>query len=143
MTTDPPPTPEPESPQPIPPTPATTTPSLRGMSGEMMVMVSGILILGVYVIFGLIADEWYPSFLSVVAATFAIFLPRVATGSVGSGISSATLQKVTGYVIAVAGLWDFVFTLRFGWGVVVDVFGWLLLAAAAVLAFLGARAIQV
>lgn len=106
-------------------------------------MFAGILILGVYVIFGLIADEWFPSFLSVVAATFAIFLPRMTSGSVGSGISGATLQKITGYVIAVAGLWDFVFTLRFGWGSVVDVFGWLLLAAAAVLAYLGARSIEV
>lgn len=45
-------------------------------------------------------------------------------------------------MIAVAGLWNFVFTLRFGWGGLFDVLGWLLLAAAAVLAFLGARAIQ-
>jgi hypothetical protein len=106
----------------------------------MMVMISGIIILGVYVIFGLIADEWYPSLLSVVAATFAVILPRVT--SVGSGISGATLLKITAYVIAAAGLWEFVSTLRFGWGGVVDVVGWLLLAAAAVLAFLGARAIR-
>jgi hypothetical protein len=110
------------------------------MSGEMMVMVSGVLILGVYVIFGLIANEWYPSFLSVVAATFAVILPRVT--SVGSGISGSTLLKITGYVIAVSGLWDFVFALRFGCGGLVDVTGWLLLAAAAVLAFVGARAID-
>jgi len=140
MTTEPPTAPGPEEPQPIAPTSATTTPSLGGMSGEMMVMISGILILGVYVIFGLIANEWYPSFLSVVAATFAVILPRVT--SVGSGISGATLLKITGYVIAVAGLWDFVFTLRFGWGGFVDVVGWILLAVAAVLAFVGARAIN-
>jgi hypothetical protein len=42
----------------------------------------------------------------------------------------------------VAGLWDFVFTLRFGWGGFVDVVGWILLAVAAVLAFVGARAIN-
>jgi hypothetical protein len=140
MTTDRPTVPGPEDPQPITPTPATSTPSLGGMSGETMVMVSGILVLGVYVIFGLIANEWYPSFISVVAATFAVILPRVT--SVGSGISGSTLLKITGYVIAVAGLWDFVFTLRFGWGGFVDVVGWLLLAASAVLAFIGARAIH-
>jgi hypothetical protein len=140
MTTEPPTAPVPEDPQPITPTPATTTPSLGGMSGETMVMVSGILILGVYVIFGLIANEWYPSFVSVVAATFAVILPRVT--SVGSGISGSTLLKITGYVIAVAGLWDFVFTLRFGWSGFFDVVGWLLLAGSAVLAFVGARAIH-
>ena len=140
MTTEPPTAPGPEGPQPITPTPATSTPSVGGMSGETMVMVSGILVLGVYVIFGLIANEWYPSFISVVAATFAVILPRVT--SVGSGISAPTLLKITGYVIAVAGLWDFVFTLRFGWGGFVDVVGWLLLAASAILAFIGARAIH-
>ena len=140
MTTEPPTPSEPESPQPIAPTPADTTASLGGMSGEMIVMVSGILILGVHVIFGLIANEWYAQFLSVVAATFAVILPRVT--SVGSGISGATLQKITGYVIAGAGLWDFVSTLRFGWGGFVDVVGWTLLAVAAVLAFVGARAIE-
>jgi hypothetical protein len=140
MTTEPPMVPGPQDPQPITPTPATSTPSLGGMSGETMVMVSGILVLGVYVIFGLIANEWYPSFISVVAATFAVILPRVT--SVGSGISGSTLLKITGYVIAVSGLWDFVFTLRFGWGGFVDVVGWLLLAASAILAFVGARAIH-
>ena len=42
MTTEPPTTPGLEEPQSIAPTQATTTPSLGGMSGEMMVMVSGI-----------------------------------------------------------------------------------------------------
>ena len=140
MTTEPPTPTEPEDQQPIYPTPGATTRPVRGMSGEMMVAVSGILILGVYVIFGLIANQWYPSFLSVVAATFAIILPRVR--SVGSGISGSTLLKITGYVIAVAGLWDFVFNLRFGWGGFVDVVAWLLLGVAAVLAFVGARAVS-
>ncbi|HEX2404865.1 MAG TPA: hypothetical protein VHM29_09190 [Acidimicrobiia bacterium] len=140
MTTEPPTPTGPENQQPRAPTPGAATPSLGGMSGEMLVMVSGILILGVYVIFGLIANQWYPSFLSVVAATFAIILPRV--GSIGSGITGSTLQKITGYVIAVAGLWDFVFNLRFGWGGFVDVVAWLLLGVAAVLAFLGARAVS-
>ena len=140
MTTDPPTPTGPENQQPTPPTPGTTTPSLGGLSGEMLVMISGILILGVYVIFGLIADQWYPSLLSVVAATFAIILPRV--GSVGSGLSGATLLKITGYVMAVAGFWDFVFTLRFGWGGFVGVVAWLLLGVAAVLAFIGARAVE-
>jgi hypothetical protein len=140
MTTEPPTPTEPEGQQLTPPTRGTTTPSLGGMSGEMMVMVAGILILSVYVIFGLIANQWYPSFLSVVAATFAIILPRVE--SVGSGVSGSTLLKITGYVIAVAGLWDFVFNLRFGWGGFVDVIGWLLLGVAAVLAFVGARAMS-
>jgi hypothetical protein len=139
--------PDPVSPDPVSPEPAQQTPAIMpggpgGMSGEMMVMISGIIILGVYVVFGLIADEWYPSFVSVVAGTFAIFLPRMKTHSVGPGLTAASLLKITGYVIAVAGLWDFVFSLRFGWGGAFDILGWLILGAAAVLGFLGARAIQ-
>jgi hypothetical protein len=107
----------------------------------MLLMISGGLIIGVYVIFGLIVDEWYPAFLSVVAATFALILPRMKR-EIGSGLTHKTLLKITGYVIAVAGLWDFVFSLRFGWGGFVDVVGWLLLGVAAVLGLLGARAIE-
>jgi hypothetical protein len=112
------------------------------MSGEMMVMISGIIILGVYVVFGLIADEWYPSFVSVVASTFAVFLPRMKADTFGPGLTAASLLKITGYVIAVAGLWDFVFSLRFGWGGAFDVLGWVILGVAAVLGFLGARAVR-
>jgi hypothetical protein len=57
MTSDPPTVSGPEDPQPITPTPATSAPSLGGMSGETIVMVSGVLVLGVYGIFGLMANE--------------------------------------------------------------------------------------
>ncbi|MGH8949971.1 MAG: hypothetical protein ACRDX9_00975 [Acidimicrobiia bacterium] len=137
MTSEPPATPES-----TPPTPAPAASPLTGMSGEMMVMISGAVVLGVFVIFGLILDEWYPPYESIIPASFAVLLPRLTGTPVGSGISTATLLKISGYVIAVAGLWDFVDTIRFGWGDAVDVIAWLLLAAAAVFAFLGARAIE-
>ena len=107
-----------------------------------MVMISGVVVLVVFVVFGLILDEWYPPYESIIPAAFAVLLPRLTGTPVGSGISTATLLKINGYVIAVAGLFDFVDTIRFGWGGAVDVIAWLLLAAAAVIAFLGARAIE-
>jgi hypothetical protein len=51
-------------------------------------------------------------------------------------------MKIAGYVIAVAGAWDFIETLRFGWGGLEDVLAWVLLAGAAVVAFMGARSIE-
>jgi hypothetical protein len=64
------------------------------------------------------------------------------TDTFGPGLTAASLLKITGYVIAVAGLWDFVFSLRFGWGGAFDVLGWVILGVAAVLGFLGARAVR-
>lgn len=95
MTIEPPTTPDRATPQPREPISTGTTSALGALSGEMMVMISGVIILGVYLIFGLIADEWYPSFLSVVAATFIVIIPRMKAGSLGSGIGIATTQKTS------------------------------------------------
>lgn len=142
MTNEPPVAPDPPPSEPAATTPTAGTATQTGLSGEMMLTISGILILGVYVVFGLIADEWYPPFLQLVAATFALILARTASPPAGSGLSTKTLLKIVGYVIAVAGLWDFVSGLRFGWGGFVDVIAWLILGVAAVLGFLGSRAIE-
>jgi hypothetical protein len=112
------------------------------MSGERMVMIAGIIVVGVYVIFALIADEWSPPFESIVVGSFAIILPMIGPEPVGSRISTATLMAIAGYWLAVAGLWDFVGDIRFGWGENTDVIASLLLAVAAVVAFLGARSIK-
>ena len=141
MTTEPPGTPEPTP----PPEPAPQTspgPSMGNMSGQTLVMLASVVVVAVYLIFGLIANEWYPKSESLIAATFALILTRVERTPVGSGISSASLVKIAGYVIAVAGAWDFIETLRFGWGGFEDVIAWVLLAGAAVVAFLGAQSIE-
>ncbi|MGH8916552.1 MAG: hypothetical protein ACRDZM_18800 [Acidimicrobiia bacterium] len=144
MTSEPPATPAPEpdpASQPTVPTAPVASP-MSNMSGQTMVMIAAVVVLGVYVIFGLIVDEWYPSFEAVIAASFAVILPQVKAGPIGSGISTATLMKILGYVIAVVGLWDFIATLRFGWGGFEDVIAWLLLLGSAIVAFLGARSIE-
>lgn len=142
MTTEPPATPDP-TPAPEPPAPQAGTASpWSNMSGQTMVMIAGILVVAVFLIFGLIADEWYPPFGSIVVGSFAILIPLTKVESVGSGLSAATLLIVIGYWLAVAGAWDFIGDITFGWDGPEEVIASLILAAAAVVAFLGARAIK-
>lgn len=142
MTTEPPGTPEPTPASEPSPTRTDSSMSLGNMSGQTLVMIASVVVVGVYLVFGLIANEWFPESESLIAASLALILTRVGGTPVGSGISSATLIKVAGYVIAVAGVWDFIETLRFGWGGFEDVVAWVLLAGAAVVAFMGARSIE-
>jgi hypothetical protein len=146
MTTEPPgapdPTPAQEPVATTPVAPQAASSPLSSMSGERMVMIAGVVVVGVFLIFGLIADEWYPPFESVVVGSFAILLPLLGPEPVGSRISTGTLMTVAGYWLAIAGLWDFIGDIRFGWGGAEDVIASLLLAAAAAIAFLGARSIK-
>lgn len=141
MTTEPPATPEPTPDPGTSSAPTSSAVSLGNMSGERLIMIAGLVVVGVYVIFGLIADEWFPPFASIVVATFAVLIPTTKLKSVGS-VSAASLMTLIGYWLAVAGAWDFIDDLRFGWGGSADVIASLLLAAGAVIAFLGARAIK-
>lgn len=141
MTTEPPAPPDPTPQSDATPTPPATTSSLGGMPGETAVMIAGLLVVGVFVIFGIIADEWYPPFASVVVATFAVIIPLAKVHSVGS-LSATTMMTVAGHWLAIAGAWDFIGDIRFGWGGAVDVVASLILAASAVIAFMGARSIR-
>jgi len=129
------------APEPMASPPPVSSP-MGSMSGERMVMIAGVVVVGVYVIFGLIANEWVPPFESVVVGSFAIILPLIGAEPVGSRISTGTLLTVAGYWLAVAGLWDFVGDVRFGWDGAAEIIASLVLAGAAVLAFLGARSIK-
>lgn len=129
MTTEPPAAPEPP---PIPePVPAAPT-----VSGQLLLIVAGILIVGEYLIFGLIANEWYPGEVSLVAATVVLLFALIKSDS------SDAVLRVGGYVIAAAGLWNFLEGIRFGWDGFIDIVAWVVLALAAVLAFVGARSID-
>lgn len=142
MTTEP---PESTEPDPVPETPASTPPattSVTNLPGETLVMVAGVIVVGVFLIFAIFANEWTPPFESVVVASFALIIPLAKVRSVGT-VSGPTLMKLIGFWLAVAGAWDFVRDLRFGWGGAFGVIASLLLAASAVIAFFGARAIDV
>ncbi len=147
MTTEPPGTPEPipvRKPAPAvpPPAPAPVAASMS-MSGETMVMIGGVLVLASYVIFGLIANEYHQYIVQLVAAVFAVLLPTVNKEAVGRVAPFPDVMKVLGYTIAVGGLFEFLFDVRFG---ILDDFmaiaGAVVAYAGYVLAFIGARAIK-
>ncbi len=134
MTTEPPAAPEPPPiPEPVPAAPTSSAPSV---SGQLLLTVAAILIIGEYLIFGLIANEWYPGEVSLVAATVVLVFALMKNDG------SDVVLKVGGYVIAAAGLWNFLEGIRFGWDGFIDIVAWVVLALAAVLAFVGARSID-
>lgn len=148
MTTEPPGTPEPTpvpepAPAAVPPAPAPAAPSMSSMSGENMVMIGAALVLASYVIFALIANEYHQFIVQLVAAAFAVLLPSVNRDSVGKVAPFPVAMKVLGYLIAVGGLFEILYDIRFG---VLDEFmsiaGALVAYAGYVLAFIGARSIK-
>jgi len=147
MTTEPPGTPEPTpvpepAPAAVPPAPAPAATSIS-MSGENMVMIGAALVLASYVIFALIANEYHQFIVQLVAAAFAVLLPSIDRDSVGKVAPFPVAMKVLGYVIAVGGLFEVLYDIRFG---ILDEFmsiaGALVAYAGYVLAFIGARSIK-
>jgi hypothetical protein len=123
--------------------PAPAQPAMSSMSGESMVMIGGVLVLASYVIFALIADEFHQFTVQLIAAAFAELIPLVAKDSIGKVIGYSVAMKVVGYVIAVAGIFEILYDVRFG--ILDEVMAFLGAAVAYagyVLAFLGARAIK-
>jgi hypothetical protein len=147
MTTEPPATPEPmpsDQPASTPPAaPAPAPSSMSSFSGETLVMFGGALVLGSYLVFALIADEFHQFTPQLIAAAFAVIVPLINRDAVGKVASYPTVMKVIGYVIAVAGVFEILYDVRFGilddvW----DIMGALVAYAGYVLAFIGARMIK-
>lgn len=143
MTTEPPGTPEPTpSPEPTPPRTTSGT-SLGNISGETLVMIGAALVLVSYVIFQLITADLFQYITTLVAATFAVLIPLVAKDRTGGIAPVLVLMKALGYIIAVSGLFEILYAVRFD---VMDdamaVIASLVAYAGYVLAFLGARSIE-
>jgi hypothetical protein len=116
---------------------------MGAMTGESMVMIGGVLVLASYVVFALIADEFHQFNVQLIAAAFAVLIPLVAKDKIGTVMGYSVAMKVLGYVIAVAGIFEILYDVRFG--ILDEVMAFLGAAVAYagyVLAFLGARAIK-
>ncbi|HEX6286920.1 MAG TPA: hypothetical protein VFZ80_05500 [Acidimicrobiia bacterium] len=113
-------------------------------SGEGLVAFAGLVIIGVWVIFSIIVTEYFISWLMLLLAVAAAVLPRLDRYKVEKAQSLPVLMKVIGYAIAIIGVFALVEDLRFGeFEDIGDILGGLATYAACVMAFLGARQIDI
>jgi len=134
--------------QPVPvpddPGPAAAAPG-PSMAGEQMASIGGALLVGSYLLFGLVLNEYWISWLPLLLAVFAVAIPRIDQDFVEKIAKPGVLMKVIGYSLGVIGLLTIIEDLRFFDSALDDaleIFGALVAYAGFVLAFLGARSIK-
>jgi hypothetical protein len=118
--------------------------NLLGSGGEGLVTLAGWVLIGTYIIFGLFINEYWIGWLTLLPAVLAVVLPRASF--VERIASMPVLLKSIGYIIAILGLFTLIEDLRFAtsaYDEFVDILGSLAAYAGFVLAFLGARSIDV
>ncbi|HEX6219807.1 MAG TPA: hypothetical protein VF115_01805 [Acidimicrobiia bacterium] len=112
-------------------------------SGEGLVAFAGLLIVAVWVIFAVIADEYGIDWTMLALAVAAAALPRLDRAKVERFHSLPVTMKVIGYGLALFGVFNLIYDLRFGvLDNIGDILGGLATYAASVMAFLGARQIK-
>lgn len=112
-------------------------------TGEGLVTLAGFVLLGVWLIFEVITDDYGLSHLAIALAATAVILPRVDREKVEAFHPLGSLMKVLGYAIAIVGASEIITDLETGiYGDFMTVLGALLAYAGFVVAFLGARSIK-
>lgn len=114
-------------------------------SGEGLVAIAGIVLVVDWLIFGVLANDYWVAWLAVIPAIAAALLPRLDRTSVERYHPLPLLMKILGYTIALVGVLTIIEDIRFSGGVfdeVLGVIGALVAYAGFVMAFVGARQIQ-
>ena len=112
-------------------------------SGEGLVAFAGIVIIAGWIIFEVIANEYYTTWVLLLAAVAVVLLPRVNRETVEKAHPLPVLMKGIGYAIAILAVFNLVEDLRFNsYEDLVSVLGALVLYAGGVMAFIGARQIK-
>lgn len=113
-------------------------------SEGMVALAGGLLILG-WLIFGVLLNDYWISWIPLLLAILAVFLPRIDRDLPERIAPLPVLMKIIGYAIALIGVVAIIEDIRFS-GSVFDEFtsilGALLSYAGYALAFLGARGIE-
>ncbi len=116
-----------------------------GFSSPMgMVALAGLILIGVEVIFGIILEQYYVEWV-MLALGLAAVLVFYGKGAYDGIAPAPDLLKLTGMLIAALGVFALIYDLRYAGSRLDDfpeIVGALLTYGAAVLAFLGARAIK-
>jgi hypothetical protein len=110
-----------------------------------MVALGGTILIGTYVLFGLILNDYWVSWLAMLMAISSIVLLRAEGSFVEKLAPVPALAKTVGYLIAIVGALALIEDLRFfesNLGEFPDVLGALASYVGYVIAFLGARSIK-
>lgn len=110
-----------------------------------MVGLGALILIGTYLVFGFILNDYWVGWLAMLLAISAVLLVRVNTPFIEVLAPVPVLLKVIGYLLAIIGLLAFVEDLRFPggtWNEFPDVIGALAAYAGYATAFLGARSIK-
>ena len=130
---------------PVEPTPdgVAAEPQTDFTSGEGLVAMAGIVLLLVWLIFEIIASEYFISNLGVMLAITAALVPRLDQSDVEKVHRRAVIMKVVGYALVLNGVIEIVDDVRFdAYDSVMAVIGALAAYAAYAMAFFGARSIK-
>lgn len=114
-------------------------------SGEGLVAFAGMVLVAVWLIFGVLANTYWVAWLAVVPAIAVVLLPRLDRASVERYHSLPLLMKALGYLIAVVGILTVIEDIRFASSALDEIFeivGALAAYAGYVMAFMGARQIE-
>lgn len=112
-------------------------------SGEGMVALAGMILLGVWLIFDVILDDFGLASIELLLAVIAVAVPRMNRESVEKVNTVPVIMKVTGYAIAIVGAFFIVEAIEEGfYDSALTIVAALVSYAAYAVAFLGARSIK-
>ena len=112
-------------------------------SGEGMVALAGMILLGVWVIFDVFLDDFGLASIELLLAVVAVAVPRMNRESVEKVNTVPVIMKVTGYAIAIVGAFFIVEAIEEGfYSNALTIIAALVSYAAYAVAFLGARSIN-
>ena len=117
---------------------------LAEQSGDTLVMWGALAVLATWIIFEVIAEEYFVSTLSTALAIFLVVLPRLDADAIKNLAKPASIAKLFGYLLAFAGVVELVGDIRnniFDRGAA-TVIAALIAYAGYALCFLGARKIE-
>ena len=114
-------------------------------SGEGLVAFAGMVIVAVWLIFGVMANTYWVAWLAVIPAIAAVLLPRVDRTGVERYHPLPLMMKLLGYTIALVGVLTIIEDIRFAGSALNEIFeviGALVAYAGFAMAFIGARQIE-
>ena len=127
------------------PTGATTGSGSDFGSPTGMVALGGLILIATYLVFGLILNDYWVSWLAMLLAISSVLLLRMNRPFLEKLAPVPVLTKIIGYLLAIIGVLALIEDLRFADGTLnefPDVIGALAAYAGYVIAFLGARSIK-